>query len=281
MDEQKTAFGLEDFINTPEPESKDTLSQDDGGMDKKLDLNDEKTKDSEADKKDGEKAAKTDEGKAETKAKDDAEKKAEDLSPDWESDKNTYKKRYKDTSQYATIVNQHNIELKKNLERIEMKLDGTYDPEQERQAEAIPDISQAEIRGKIAASQSAAQEMFGADYVEKILHEFNEKYGTNSSIQARVLTSDAPVIEAIRVMKEQNFYSKYGTDVDKIEGKIKEKLIEELTPKITNEVTKQLMERMNRKAESPEGLSETKGNGLIKDTKKIPQRKSLGTILSG
>lgn len=223
---------------------------------------------------------KKDEGKAEIKEeKKSPEPKKDEVktsSVDWETDDNPYKKRYQNTQSWGTTLNQQNLELKKNFEMLNKKLDGTWNPEEEAKA-SQPDprqlFSQAETLGKVKASARVAVERYGADKVQAMIFADNapfRKFDNDSAIQARVLSADAPVLEAFRILEENDFRAKWGNDPKAIEENIRKKTEEELTKTITENVTKQIMERLNLKekqlttvgdARSAEGAPKAGANG--------------------
>lgn len=174
-------------------------------------------------------------------------------SVNWDTDDNPYKKRYQDTQQWGNNLNQQYLELKKNTEMINKKLDGTWNPEEEAKANQ-PDPKQlmthAEILGKVKASSKIAAEKYGMDKVQSMIFSDTapfRKFDNDPHIQARVLSSDAPVLEAFAILEEMEFRSKWGNDAKTIEENIRHKHEEEMTKTITENVTKQIMERLSLK----------------------------------
>lgn len=187
----------------------------------------------------------------------------------WEVEDNPYKKRYWDTMQWDHKLNEENVDLKRNLEITQKKLDGTYVEEDTiAQAEAQQKEAQAEFKGKLTASNKIAIENYGQDYVTKMLYAPDapfQQINNDPAVHFRVLHSEAPALEAIKILKELTFFNKYGRDVDKIESTIREKLKVE----IKEEVTKEFKEKLKMKDKQPDGL------GNVQD-EKVPIKEQQG-----
>jgi hypothetical protein len=185
----------------------------------------------------------------------------------WDADDNPYKKRYADTAQWATTINQKLAALSKSQDIVGKKIDGTYDPVVDDVPAPSPDeiATNATLAGKVEASEALAKEFYdgkyGQGYVDRTLNEFNAEFGRNSAIQGRVLSSPAPIVEAIKVMRERTFYAEYGNDPDAITKTIREKLEKELRPKIAEEEAKRLSDRLTKRDETPTGLAGARGTG--------------------
>src|SRR3972149_4797266 len=173
---------------------------------------------------------------------------------DWEAEDNPFKSRYFNTQQWATTVNQENANLKKGLEIAQKKLDGTYvEGEEFADAETLQRENDAEFKGSLTASHKVAGEIYGQDYVYKMLYAPDapfQQINNDPAVHYRVLHSEAPAQEAIKILKEFNFFNKYGRDVDKIESTIREKLKAE----VKEEVTKEFKEKLKLKEKQPDGL---------------------------
>ena len=209
--------------------------------------------------------AKAEEKPAEVKAPEEA-KKEEAPKFDWESADNPYKKRYTDTRDWSTRVNQENAEFKRQLGVINKKLDGTYDPAKDEPAPVAPEVREqwAELAGKSKASKIAAysiSEFGGQEAVDKGIQEWDARFKDNQAAQMRLLSSDAPVVEALKMLKEVHWIEKHGADPDKIEASIRKQVETELTTKITEEVTKQIMGRLKKQEGAAQTLTEVRGAG--------------------
>ena len=256
-----TGLGLTDFISNTKTDTKSSSSSD-KEIETKTDKVDEAKKE---DTKDTKKADAVD-----TKKEDDNKS-----SVNWDADDNPYKKRYHDTAKWANSVNQELAGIKKDVSIANKKLDGTYDAEAEAKAE-VPDPNQiaqtSEIRGKVAASAAMAEDKYGKEYVQKMIFAENapfRQYDNDPYVQSRVLSSNAPVMEAIRIMKEREFFGKYGHEPEAIEAKIRDTFEKELTDKITKQVTADLMKRIDEKGKQVTGLNNARGSEAQKDTKTV------------
>jgi len=180
---------------------------------------------------------------------------------DWESDTNPFKQRHKDASKWANQVHMQNLELQKQMEMINKKLDGTYDAEAEAKAQEVPPhvISQtSEMAGKIVASRQAAFEMYGKENVENLLWADNAPFRAienDPMVQVRVMSSMSPVLEAVKCVEEASFYSKWGKSPKDIEENIKKAYEKE----IEDRVTKKILEKVNLKEKQVIGIGEARG----------------------
>lgn len=207
---------------------------------------------------------------AETEIKTDstADTKIEESRPNiWEDDTNPYKKRHADAAKWANQVNMQNLELKKQLDIINKKLDGTYDPEAEAKANEIqPEqlARTAENVGRITASREMAYQMFGngdsakgEQIVAQTLWAENAPFRAIEhlpQVQARVMNSPSPVLEAMKIVEEYAFAQKWGKTPKEIETNIKKAYEKE----IEDRVTKNLLEKMKLKESQPQGISEAR-----------------------
>ena len=184
-------------------------------------------------------------------------------SVNWDDEANPYKKRYADTASWGTKINQQLMELSRNQDIVGKKLDGTYDPAIDlvQPPSPVQIEERAMLRGKVSASEALAKEHYGQEYVEKTLSDFNAKFGNDQAIQGRVLSSAAPIVEAIKVMRETAFYQQYGSNPDDIVGKIKAQVEQELRPKIAAEEAKRFEDRLKQRDHTPTGLAGARGTG--------------------
>src|SRR3990167_6154567 len=191
----------------------------------------------------------------------------------WEAERETLLKQLKDTRDYATRVNRDNLDTKKQLEIVNKKLDGTYDPEKDDVKPPLPEeiLRTGEMAGAAKASLNAAIQMYGKEAVEKELNEFHELFKDNDIIQRRVINSDMPTVEAIKVMKEYRFVKQHGDDPDKIVDNIRKALIEELTPKIREEESQKLMARLEKKDKEVGGIGGARGDSGIMTSSRTSQ----------
>lgn len=167
-------------------------------------------------------------------------------------------KQLKDTRDYATRVNQQNVELgrqmtamQQQLDILGKKLEGTYEEPKAPSAEEVR--RQSSLVARVDASMAAAIEQFGQAEVEALITGAEapwKELEKDPAINARVFASRLPVVEAMKVVKEQQTKAKYGGDL----SKMKEVLTEELRESIRAELLKEL--RGN-------GAEEVKGLGGV------------------
>ena len=138
------------------------------------------------------------------------------------------------------------------LQMINKKLDGNWTDEDERllQGQLQPKqtspeeaAQQGHTEGKIAASREAAYEIFGKEMVEKTLFAEDAPFRSimdDPIVSQKVLSSNAPVIEAMKIVQVKKFYDKWGYEPATIEKNMRESMEKELTDKITQKVIKQM-----------------------------------------
>ena len=200
--------------------------------------------------------------------------------PNWDAEENPHRQRavqlekqYTDTRNWATQISQANAALKREIEILGKKIEGTYDPATDLPVQPSPeDISvQAELIGKVKASIAIAEQQFGAAEVHKQLFADGAPYrqieDAEPAVKARVLASPAPALEAMRVLKERAFMAQYGQEPEAIRTKIREEYKTELESQIDALVEKKLKERLTLAQDNKTpSLGEVRGSGTP-DTK--------------
>lgn len=233
------------------------------------------------------KAEKPEISKAKEGDKPSDEKKAEQ----WESEENTYKKRFQDTSANWNKEHQEKLQLQQAVAQLQQEstvlrkiADGTYDPEKDDpRASITPETiaTQALRAGKTLASHNAAVEAFGAETVEADLAEFHNLFGNNSQVQALVLNHDSPVYEARRIMDRVRFEKQYGSTPTDWKKNIRAEVEKELKDSMRKELTEEIMGRVDKKKGHPAFSSSRGSNGMGKDAKPnsngpVPLKKLFG-----
>lgn len=200
--------------------------------------------------------------------------KEEAKAEDWE-------KRYKDTQKHVEKVsveskrlreeNQKLLEQTKaqaeQLKRIEAKLDGTYDPAEEVKRAPSPEQIEkhAETMGRLKASFAAAEDKFGKEHVVSRVFAENAPYQELEKqrpwVSARVMGADSPVLEALQVLDEEEFFKTYGRDPKQIREKVKA----ELLPEVRKEL---LAELKNKPGAQVPGLGDVRTGGEGKPQEK-------------
>lgn len=178
------------------------------------------------------------------------EPKVEDevIKPSWDDDENPYKKkaaefekRYRDTQVWGNKAHQ---KLK------EFGIDNDVEEQTEQQK-----LEQFAFNERDRVSSRIAMEMYGEQVVKDMIVGENAPYNKilekHPEVAQRVFYADAPVMEAIKIVKEFAFFDKYGHDVEKIPDKIRKDLEKEIREKVTQELQKKL----SKKEEMPKTLS--------------------------
>jgi hypothetical protein len=154
---------------------------------------------------------------------------------------------------------------------LKAKLDGTYQEPVQPSVEEV--TARAEFKGRETASRAVAEGLYGADTVKTQVYDDDSPYKQLVQAQpwlhARVARHPQPTVEAMRVLKEQEFLTKYGSDptqwVTKIEAEVRPRIAEEFKTKTITPVT-------GTKAPS---VTEARGSGGL------PKERSLEDVFYG
>lgn len=131
--------------------------------------------------------------------------------------------------------------LESKLDIVMKKLDGTYDEAKDGPKPPQPDEVQRSER--VATSHWAAVDKYGEEYVMKTVWADDapfRKFDNDPAVQARVMNSRVPILEAIKVVKEAEAKEKYGDDPETMRKTITEELKESLTKEIRQQLLKEL-----------------------------------------
>ncbi len=152
---------------------------------------------------------------------------------------------------------------KRELEIINKKLDGTYDPQvDEPRIDPEQVLKHARAQGAVQASIAAVVDKLGDVKTRAELDRFNQLFDTNESIQHRVLNAASPMAEAIKVLNEWDITQKYGsTDVNVLVEKIKAEAVAEMREQIRKEEHQKIMDGIAMKNKTPNGVREMRQAG--------------------
>lgn len=186
--------------------------------------------------------------------------------PKASEDADKLKKQLKDTRDAFTVERQRNNNLEKSVKGLEeqlkilgQKLDGTYTDPGPRDPQEI--LTEAALGTRIVTSKAAAEELYGAEEVEKLVYAedapFRKLEAEDAEVRATVMNAKLPVVKAIQILKERAARQKYGGTVEEM----RESLKKELQPEIEKQVRAELEARFKgRKVEDPiHGLSGARG----------------------
>lgn len=173
-------------------------------------------------------------------------------------------------SEVAELKREMHTTLEENRV-LKSKLDGTYQAPEQPSAEEV--TARAEFKGRETASRAVAEGLYGVELVKTQVYDDDSPYKTLVQAQpwlhARVARNPQPTVEAMRVLKEQEFFSKYGTDpthwVSKIEAEVRPRIADEFKMKTVTPVT-------GTKAPS---VTEARGSGGL------PKERSLEDLFYG
>lgn len=129
------------------------------------------------------------------------------------------------------------------LRVLKAKADGTYQEPVQPTPQEIAE--RAEFKGRETSSRVVAEGVYGATVIQAQVYEEGSPYKTLVSekpwLHARVARSPQPTVEAMRVLKEQEFLKMYGEDpaqwVPKIEAELRPRILEEFKKQTATPVT--------------------------------------------
>lgn len=148
---------------------------------------------------------------------------------------------------------------------LQAKTDGTYEEPVKPTTEEVE--ARAEFRGRETASRAIAEHLFGAPEVLKQLYDDDSAYKTLVQSQPwlhlRVTRHPQPAVEAMRVLKEQDFIQRYGADVTQWVAKIEA----DLTPRLLTKYQTQTVKPLTG-ATAP-SVTGARGSGTMKSEKSL------------
>ena len=278
-------LGLSDFLGKSTPEAQASpAAEPKEAKPEKVDDKPAAQVDKEVAKPGKEPALKADDKKADASA---AQQPQPDAKPNWDDDENPWKKkagefdqRYRDTHKWGNQLNQALLETQRQMQVLQKKFDGTYDPQVDEPAPPDPvAIRQwGEITGKAEASLEACYEAYGQDNVVAKLNRYREVFGQDLDTQQRILRSNHPVKAALDAVDAYDFTVKYGPNPSAIVQKMRAEIEAELTPKITERITKELAKSKSE----PKGIGGIQGGSGAEDKavsrSNAGRQKSLGQL---
>lgn len=188
----------------------------------------------------------------------------------WENDENPYFKRFRDTSANWQKEHQEKLAYQNQLAQMQREMvtlrkiaDGTYDPEKDDPARQVSpeDVATRALNvGKVLASKNAAISQYGAEKVHADLAEFNSVFEGHEMINNLVLQAESPVHEAFRILNRYRFETKYGSAPEEWHKNIRAEAEKELSAKLRKEITDELMGKVDKKNNTPRGLSSSRGS---------------------
>ena len=220
--------------------------------------------------------------KADDPAKADAEKPAE------KKELSVEEKRIKDTRDALTKERKTNLELQgrldtinKKLEEVTQKLDGTFDEKKTPKKSEEQIRAEANQDAKIKASEIQAKKQFGNEEVTAKITEKDSPYQLLERdkpwLGMRCAMSDEPIVEAMRVMKEEDLFTQYGTrDLSVLVERIRTETIEKEKDNIVKLATEQLQGKKPK--DVTKGLGDVRGASGVGDGKVLTPAPNLSKI---
>lgn len=163
------------------------------------------------------------------------------------AERSKLEKQLKDTRNAFTQERQQNKQLQAHMKSLEQqigiltkKIDGTYDEEKDGQKPpSLDDTKQSE---RVATSHWAAVDRYGEEYVMQTIWADDapfRQFDHDPAVQARVLASKTPILEAIKVVKEAEGKQKWGNDPEAWFNAKKDALREEIEKEVRQKIIKE------------------------------------------
>lgn len=263
-------LGLGDFLDSAPQESEEASP----GKEAEASPEEETKEKTEEQPPPKEEAGEKPEEKAEAEEKPEG---SEEPKVDWESNDNPLKKQLGDTRTYANSEHQAKLTLEKEVDKLKKQLDGTWDESEEAKG---PSPEELEFEGKAKASLRAAQDKYGKGFVlENITNEgspYHELRKKNPLIDLRIRHADAPYMEAVTILKEEEFFGQYGREPEVIKEAVKKEFESELRATIT----KEFQDKLKEKEKLPAGIGDARSAIVNKDDKGKSKIAPLSEIFS-
>ena len=158
---------------------------------------------------------------------------------------------------------EQNLEMQRQMEVLNAKLDGTYDPSVHDPKPVDPESIRmwGSIEGRAQASYAAHSSRLGEDNVIKALEKYASIFGQDRSVQERVLVAADPIKAAMDAVDSYEFFQQYGADIPGIVNKIRQQVETELEAK----VAKKLQSKLVSKDSEPRGIGRVQGSSGAED----------------
>jgi hypothetical protein len=156
----------------------------------------------------------------------------------WKSKASEFEKRYKDTQNWGFKAHQQLKELGLEVEKA---------PSEQEQQQFTAFVE----REKASLAMAVAQ--YGKEHIQKTLYDVGspiEKIITEDpSIYQRIFNAPAPVMEALKIVKQHEFFNKYAPDgnLDNVSVNMRK----EIEKEIRDEITKEFKEKISKKEKLP------------------------------
>ena len=182
-------------------------------------------------------------------------------------------KQLKDTRDAFTQDRQRIIDLKKEMseardaiKKLERLMKGEVDDLPQNPDPKVA-LEQERIKTKVEVSHAAAIERYGEEEVNRLIWAQDapfREYDQDAAIQARVMNAKLPVIEAIKILKEEEAKTKWGSTPDEMDEAIRK---EERT-KLEKELRAEYQKKHKGPAIEPvQGLGGVRGHSVAESTK--------------
>lgn len=279
-----TGLGLDEFLGSGDP-------QEGSSEEAEVEAKEENPSPEEAESKDEEKEVSVEAVGEVSENADDSEDEKEDKeevkdtdsekpSLDYESDDNPYIKRQKDTSTYANSLNMENAQLKTEVKQLKQQIEDPYGEQGEIAPSPEEIQADADYKGREKASFATAKEKYGEKYIIENIEapdsKFQQLWKENPLISIRVNNSETPYLEAVNILKEEEFFSEHGREPESIKASIRKGIESD----IRKEVTKEFQDKLKAKEKLPTDIGEVRSSSVETTKEEAFKPDSIDSILS-
>ena len=185
---------------------------------------------------------------------------SDDTSPDTDEEPSTEETtedtRLKDAQKWGNEKNQEAIAAKAELTKFREEFGVEDTPIDDAEAKA-------RLEERIKTSEAIERKLHGDEFIQKTIYAEDSTWQTLKNdpiVDFRVRNADSPISEALTVIKEQEFHSKYGNDPEKIVEKIREELKPTLMKELKEDYAKKLKDK-NALGKDLSDVDNDKANG--------------------
>jgi hypothetical protein len=221
--------------------------------------------------------------------------------PKWDTAENPYKKladdlglKHAEVQQVSNLTQRQLAAQEREIRILRAKVDGTYTEDME--TEGLPTseeiAAESERKGRFDASRATNERLYGKDVVNRLLFAPDSPWASRYEPKAgqipdpsvrwvheRVMSAADPIGEALKVVRLDLFFERYGgDDPDKIRQGIAAEIRADVEKTVRAQVTKELEDRLSQKRRQLPGNAEARGATQATTPKKDAGPKPLAAF---
>ena len=173
-----------------------------------------------------------------------------------------------------------NAQLKTKVKQLEQQIEDPYSEPSEIAPSPEEVQADADYKGREKASFVIAKEKYGEKYIIDNIEApdgpFQQLRKGNPLIDIRTDNSETPFLEAIKILKEEEFFSQYGREPENIKASIRK----EIESDIRKEVTKEFQAKLKAKEKLPKDIGDVRGASVASTKEEAFTPDSMSDILN-